>query len=547
MFQPNPATCFNPNPDEDLPFQDLPFEETMDGYSVSVRPGDTIKLEFCGSTECTCTSLTLDADGLPEGAIITCYDEATDSYLPSTFPHMGEQNMTPLCCMVEFVVPPTGSFHITFTVADSDDSTPDAECVLWVDVEKICDDYEPNDDCELPQEICITSDDPEVEACGPYLSGKLEERVTPGCQPDTFLVLFNKQNQIINMNNNGSNVGNSKGSGLYDITAANGLSEGNGTDRWLRIGVTGYPDGLVQPFNGYPQNGPHGQLGEFEMTVTFFDGAGEIISPAIVQDVNGNDVIIDNPYVYTNEFVSGAEAFRVNFQAPRAMQGGGVTASASIEIDNTTGLDPLCNDVDFFKYTGLVPFTDYCITAVGGLSKECTPIDLQLGWFDKSCALLLIDCDSGHNGVAELCVVADTNGEVIIGVTGKGDDDFDGYLTPPPAPLVDGRAVNGCPDPSTHHGVCGCYTLCIMTFDPHTGELVDRSPNDVPADALAEAMRRGDMNMDGTTDTADLGMLMGQFGWNAEASASRGEEAGRTKTAKPGVVSTKTLSGAMDE
>ena len=39
---------------------------------------------------------------------------------------------------------------------------------------------------------------------------------------------------------------------------------------------------------------------------------------------------------------------------------------------------------------------------------------------------------------------------VIIGVTGKGDDDFDGYLTPP-AP--DGRAVDGCPDPAGDHGV----------------------------------------------------------------------------------------------
>ncbi len=551
MFQPNPATCFNPNPEEEIPFQDLPFEEVDDGYAVSVRPGDTVKLTFCGETECTCTSLTLDADGLPEGAVITCYDEATDSYLPSEFPHVGEQNMTPLCCMVEFVVPPTGSFHVTFIVSDSDDQTPDAECVLWVDVEKICDDYEPNDDCDLPQEICVTSDDPEVEPCGPYLSGMLEERVTPGCQPDTFLVLFNKQNQIINMNNNGSNVGNSKGSGLYDITTANGLSEGNGDDRWLRIGVTGYPDGLVQPFNGYPQNGPHGQLGEFQMTVTFYDGAGEIISPAIVQDANGNDVIIDNPYVYTNEFVTGAEAFRVNFQAPRAMQGGGVTASASIEIDNTTGLDPLCNDVDFFKYTGLVPFTDYCITAVGGLSKDCTPIDLQLGWFDKSCFLLLIDCDSGPNGVAELCVVADTNGEVIIGVTGKGDDDFDGYLTPPMAAPADGRAVDGCPDPSTHHGVCGCYTLCIMTFDPHTGELVDRSPNDVLHEQITDSMHHGDMNMDGKTDTADLGMLMGRFGWSATDGVDRADapasEAGQGKALRPGVVSGKTLSGAMEE
>ncbi len=561
MLRPNPATCFNPNPDEELPFGDLPVEMVDDGYLVYAMPGDTIKLQFCGKTDCLCTTLVLDAEGLPEGAIVTCDHDGSGVFVPCDFPVDGDENIVPypvdgepgfrqVCTMVEFTVPPTGSFHITFIVMDADGETEHAECVLWVEVEPVCNDFEPNDECEFPQEILVSSMDPEAMPCGPYLSGLLEERVTPGCQPDTYIVLFNKENEIINANNNGSSIGNGKASGLFDITEANGLSEGNGSDLWLRIGVTGFPDGLIKPFNGYPQNGPHGQLGEFEMTITFYDAGGEIISPAIVQDGEGKDVVIDNPYVYTNEFETGAEAFRINFQAPRAFQGGGVTASASIEIDNSTGLDPLCEDVDFFKYTGLIPMMDYCVTAVGGLSKECTPIDLQLGWFDKQCDLLLLDCDSGPSGVAMLCFVSDVNGEAIIGVTGKGDDDFDGYLVPPPAPLVDGRAVNGCPDPTTDHGVCGCYTLCIMPIDPHTGNLVDRSVESIAVERITEAMHHGDMNMDGSTDTADLGMLMGRYGWSAsdgvggDRAVSVGSGNAKTKS-KP--VQNGKLSGALED
>ena len=542
MIRPNPDMCFNIAPEEDLPFQDLPVEMVPDGYMVNAFPGDTIKLTLCGETVCTCTSLTLDAAGLPEGFLVECLDPMTDLYEPCDFPVVGGQNESPICAMVQFKVPPTESFHVTFTVKDSDPMTADAVCELWVEVETVCNDFEPNDECELPQTIS-------TQVCGPYLSGQLEERVTPGCRPDTYLVLFDKLNVILNADNNSSLLGDGKASALFDITAANGLSPGNGSERWLRIGVTGYPDGLVQPFNGYPQNGPHGQLGEFQMTVTFFDGAGEIISPAIVQDADGDDVVIDNPFVYTNEFITGAEAFRLNFQAPRAFQGGGVTASASVEIDNSTGLDPLCDDVDFFKYVDLVPFTDYCITAVGGLSKDCTPIDLQLGWFDKSCALIGLDCDSGPSGVAQLCVVSDTNGEITIGVTGKGDDDFDGYLTPPVLG-PDGRAVNGCPDPTTDHGVCGCYTLCIMTLNPATGALALAEKPEAVDPAMVRSMEHGDMNMDGRTDTADLGILVGRFGWKASdgVTPATGSVDRPNKTGpRPGSGLSDKLSGALED
>ncbi|MCB9848215.1 MAG: PD40 domain-containing protein [Phycisphaeraceae bacterium] len=545
MVVPNPDMCFiKGSEDAEEICLDLPFEVVPDGYMINVFPGDKVKLKFCGKTECICTTLTLDADGLPEGSDVFCDLDGDGTFEPDAFPCIGDPypvdgmpGFRQLCSRVEFTVPPAGSFHITFTVSDSDDETADAVCVLWVEVEDVCDDFEPNDECELPQEI-------DSDICGPYLSGLLEMRCTPGCQPDTFMVLFNKQNQVIAMNNNGSHAGNGKASGLYDITAANGLSPGNGSDLWLRIGVSGYPDGLGgEVFNGFHQNGPHGQLGEFKMTVTFYDGNGEIISPAIVQDSGGHDVVVDNPFVYENRFETGAEAFRLNFQGPRALQGGGTTASASIEIDNTTGQDPLCDDVDFFKYTGLVPLQDYCIVMVGGYSKDCTPLNAQLGWFDKKCdEAIVIDCDSGPAGYPQICTTADANGEIIIGVTGKGDDDFDGYLTPP-AP--DGRAVDGCPDPAGDHGVCGCYTLCIMPFDPHGGVPLNEPLVSAEQVALEQAMHHGDMNQDGRTDTADLGLLMGRFGWTAESVAA--PATGQQKAKKTPSDSGKALGGVIGD
>jgi len=532
MVKRNPEMCFRKDfIEEEMPFEPLDFEQMGDDFMINVFPGDTVKLTFCGRTACACTVLTLDAAGLPAGAEISCDTNGSGTFTPCAFPFMqepyafpGEPGIRGLCSMVEFVVPPAGSFDIMFMVEDSDGGM--AICTLMVEVADVCDDFEPNDECELPQVI-------DYEICGPYLSGLLEMRNTPGCRPDTALVLFDKPVQgdsrptivrrpdgTLVRDNNGSNAGDGKASALYDVRMGTGLTEGDAGRKWLRMGITGYPDGYTPPFNGYNQNGPHGQLGEFQVTVTFYDAAGEIISPAVIEvgsPMNPELIAVDNPFTYTNEFVSGADAFYVNLQAPRALQGGGTTVSADIEIDNTTGMDPLCNDVDFFRYTSLVPMTEYCITVIGGLDMECTPIDVQLGWFDKQClGPIIIDCDSGPAGFPQICTQADINGEIIIGITGKGDNDFDGYLVPPdPAP----RAPERCPDDPGDHGVCGCYTLCVMPVGPPHGAVADGGVSGPTIGEISRAMRFGDMNMDGRTDTADLGMLMGHFGWSVEGGA----------------------------
>ena len=69
------------------------------------------------------------------------------------------------------------------------------------------------------------------------------------------------------------------------------------------------------------------------------------------------------------------------------------------------------------------------------------------------------------------------------------------------------RAPQECPDYLKGHGVCGCYTLDIRVSGPH-GQNQDSTEAQ-----LEEAMHHGDVNMDGSTDTADLGILLGNFGW----------------------------------
>ena len=56
-------------------------------------------------------------------------------------------------------------------------------------------------------------------------------------------------------------------------------------------------------------------------------------------------------------------------------------------------------------------------------------------------------------------------------------------------------------------GACRRYTLDIRVNHPHSGA-------EEPSKAqLEDTMSHGDINMDGKTDTADLGVLLGNFGW----------------------------------
>ncbi len=200
-------------------------------------------------------------------------------------------------------------------------------------------------------------------------------------------------------------------------------------------------------------------------------------------------------------------------------------------MDNSIPIDTVCWDVDWLYIIGLVPYCDYCITQVGGIDCECNPTDLLLGWFDKL-PELIYSADGGGPiaEYANLCLVADVHGAAIVVVTGSGDEDFDG--------LADSqqRAPVECPEAPPGHGVCGCWTLWINLFDyaghgPGGDEDEGAGAGDTGGESGAEAqmvqaLLHGDINMDGITNTADLGIMLGSFGWRADDGADTGDGAG---------------------
>lgn|GEM_PF-2789293 len=393
---------------------------------------------------------------------------------------------------------------------------------------------EPNNGSDTPNIIEALSD------CV-FVSGKLQSNEFPECDPDTVLVAFDKLANFLEdnsgfrfINDDDSTAGDGRGSALWNIPLVDG---GDGTST-LRLGVTGAGDvvegagGTNGDFNGLIANAPHQQLGEFTLTVTFVDGADvPLDSPAMLPDGS----LVENPIQYVEEFRTGGEAFYINFPAPV----GAVTAHAV--VDNTTGRIDACNDVDFFTFENLIPNCPYCIVQIGGLSEECTQTDGLLVWYDKDGHITLTDDNSGAGVYASLCdpnlpVIADINGVIRIAFTGSGDNNFNGladgtpetdYITANPNYALDypgldtfpvnvGNGFTGttrldvvCADPPPAHGVCGCYTLKVFLDAAAHGDL---DPQQVSLDV---AMKRGDINRDGVTDTADLGLLLGVFGWTS--------------------------------
>ncbi len=458
-----------------------------------VAAGDLVAFLVTGATDCPATGLMLSSGPTPPGSTLT---PPLPTIAPPGFDAVSHFGWIPTESDV-------GDYTVGFTVLDSNGRSATGSVEIRVLVP--CREEEVND--TLQQANLIDAD------CV-YFDGKLEKFDAITCEPDTFLVLFNKDGQIINRDDNGSNKGNGWASGLFGLKRYNKSSPrppGNGGDGIVsnddgtfsvRVGVTGRADGLDGNLNGYFQNAPHGQRGPFRLEVAARNAAGALLSPAVLP---GGEIVA-NPMVYTDEFLTGAEAFRINYTLPI----GAITIDVC--LDNSLGSAPVCKDIDFFTIFNMVPLCDYCITQVAGLDCECRPTDTLVGWFDKLGDLIAFSDDGGPiEGYAELCLVADVNGRAHIAVTGTGDENFDG-LADAGSP---GRAPAECPEPPPGHGVCGCYTFCIMVLDPHGA-----SQSDAPAPgrpAPPESAWRGDLNLDGAIDTIDLGRLLGLM----EGSAAR--------------------------
>ncbi len=451
-----------------------------------VAPGDFVTFTADGTTECPKTGLLMTFTNVPDGAAIIpnpVLESGPDQDVGAIFEWIPSDADIGQDFLVDITLTDTFGRSVRDTV----------EIVVTV----VCAEVEDNNTPEMANII---------DADCVYISGKLQKNPVVVCEPDTFLTLFDKNNNVINRDDNGSSVGNGWASGLTDLGIRNngapspigdggdGLINNNDGSYSLRMGITGRPDGLDGVFNGLFLNAAHGQLGAFRVTVTFKNINGNVIVPIGFP----SSAPLENPVTYEGEFVTGAEAFYINYTAPLG------TAMVDIEIDNQVENDFVCNDIDFFTIRGLIPLCDYCITQVGGIDCECRPTDLNLGWFDKLGNLIDKDDNSGPvEGYAELCIVADANGHATIGVTGTGDDNFDGLADA--WEDASARAPVECNEPPHGHGVCGCYTLCIMVTGPHGGT----SQAATLDSTIAEDRMRGDLNGDGTIDSADLAQLLG--------------------------------------
>ncbi len=381
-------------------------------------------------------------------------------------------------------------------------------------------------DCEKEaNNWCPPAEEFEVDADLKTITGTLAKRFIRDCEPDTFLLVFDKPGEIVLSDDNDSCKGNGWASGLFDLSAFGGGFTDNGDGTFsLRMGVTGRADGLDGNMNGLFQNAPHGQKGEFTLCVTWKDDSGDSLGDTVTLP---DGTVVANPFVYVDEFITGAEAFHINLTAPIGGQSGGnpLVVRADVCIDNTTGLIQIGDDVDVFRLTGLVPLCDYCITQIGGIDEHCEPTRIVMGWLDKNCGL--IDLSNTYNPnfkFDELCVVADANGIVDFFITAGVFRDavesggFPGVVhlhNPERAPVECRPEVVG---------LVGCYTLLIRGVKPHGGgEPMGEGNNGEPPSgggpgakdhsAVMLALEHGDMNMDGVTNTADLGILLAWWGW----------------------------------
>ncbi len=319
-----------------------------------------------------------------------------------------------------------------------------------------------------------------------YLSGKLHANHDAGRYPDTYLFMFDKFDNVVCEDNDSSSKGNGKASACYGVAP---IPNGDDANATIRLGITGRPDGVDNMFNGLFFNAPHAQFGEATVCVTYYDAGGMIIDT--------------DTYLCT--FVTGAEAFRVNYVVPAG------TATVDVELDNTTELFDVCNDVDFYELQGLSAACDYAVTVIGGMDENCEPNCAVLGWYDKNGNLVNPAANNGgwdNHPAAQLSVISDANGRIRFAVSGYGDDDFDGFL--------DGEHSERSIEtpgyvPPYVHDCCTCYTLKVE-INKHVPDGGTTGGGD---EGTMLNLANGDLNVDGNVNVIDLAMMLNNWGWTA--------------------------------
>jgi len=344
---------------------------------------------------------------------------------------------------------------------------------------------EPMDETDcLERENNDTFDDRYSVPCDcTYITGKLEKRELPNCEPDTFLFLFDKDDNVVAQDDNSSSLGNGKASGVFGVAP---IPNGDSAGATVRIGLTGRPDGIDNDFNGLFFNAPHEQIGEATVYVRYFDAMGVMI---------GQDE-------YVADFQSGLDAFRINYEVPMG------TATVDVEVDNTTDMIEYAGDVDFYEIDCFPPSCDVRIRIVGGMDYDCEQLPLVMGWYDKNGNLIECFTETDEDGFLYMDVISDANGRVRLAISGAGDCDFDGLLD---AEVMDpSRNIDTpCAELPPYHGVSGVYVFCWEVIEHDGGT----SPE--PSGEELLMLSNGDLNMDGGVDVVDLAIIINNWGWTA--------------------------------
>ena len=316
-----------------------------------------------------------------------------------------------------------------------------------------------------------------------YITGKLEKREVPNCQPDTYLFLFDKFGNVVAQDNNSSPLGNGKASAVFGVAP---IPNGDDPGATVRIGLTGRPDGIDNVFDGLFFNSPHQQVGEASVFVTYFDGAGVML---------GRDE-------YVADFKTGLDAFRINYEVPAG------TASVDVVVDNTTDMIEYAGDVDFYELDCFPAACDVRVKIVGGMDYDCESIPLVIGWFDKNGNLVRCSTETTDDGFAFIDVISDINGRVRLAISGAGDCDFDGLADGAMSPV---RSIETpCVELPEYHGVSGVYVFCWEVIKH--GETEPGGGEGSPEFLMLSS---GDLNLDGGVDVIDLAILINNWGWTA--------------------------------
>ncbi len=405
---------------------------------------------------------------------------------------------------------------------------------------------EPNDAClgesgeDLSECVDVTAREPRQADCF-FITGKLQKDYVWGREPKCALVFYDKPEVCYDED------GDPQSTALEPIIASTtsghitnvpvipdgfGAAPGAGTGT-VRIGIAVtsdvFADGTV---NGLAFNNPHEEHGLVKVKV-FPAGT----TTTLVDDGDTHEGSIGCYEFY----FEGGDAARVAFATES-----GVSA-VDVWCLEDCGVEEVCYDIDFYTIKGLRAKELYCLTVIGGVDYYCDKTDTQLLGFQKGWVPIfgegMKDDDGGQGVYSQLCLFADQDGKIRVGVTGSGDDNGNGLCDTDEDDFLDfleefdlGEFVPGAsvydnkgdliripnddnfgeddhrlfdknPDFQVPpgHDICGGY--CIQVKLTNHIDSGDESPSGGSMSAAS-----ADFNADSRVNSADLAMLLSFWG-----------------------------------